>query len=69
MPRPKSLPKTSTPPATKRPDADKLARGVLDELTGRVIVDDSQVTNLWITKRIANIGESTGVWIEVIKDV
>lgn len=65
MPRPKALSKRATPAATKRPDIDKLARGVLDELTGRVFVDDSQVTVLRATKSIAGVGESSGVWIDV----
>jgi crossover junction endodeoxyribonuclease RusA len=69
MPRPVSTPKRVTPAAVKRPDVDKLARAVLDELTGRVFVDDSQVVTLWATKRLANIGEQPGVWVEVMPDV
>lgn len=64
MPRPKSTPKYSTPPATKRTgDVDKLARAVLDALTSVAYVDDSQVVNLQATKRIANIDEPCGVHI------
>ncbi|UCZ89050.1 RusA family crossover junction endodeoxyribonuclease [Gordonia sp. WA4-43] len=63
MPRPKSAPKRSTPPAVKRPDIDKLARAVLDALTDVWLADDSQVVSLHATKRIAEIGEAAGVRI------
>lgn len=66
MPRPVSLPKRlPTPPAIKRPDVDKLARGCLDAITGAAIVDDSQAIDLRATKRIAEIGERPGVVIEI----
>lgn len=61
MPRPKNAPKKSTPAAVKRPDLDKLARAVLDAITGVVVVDDSQIVHLVATKRIAEIGEQSGV--------
>ena len=61
MPRPKSAPKRSTPPAIKRPDVDKLARAVLDAITGVVVADDSQIVELVASKRIAEIGEASGV--------
>lgn len=63
MPRPASTPKRSTPPAIKRPDIDKLARGILDAITGIVFADDSRVTDLHATKRLAEIGETPGVHI------
>lgn len=66
MPRPKSLPKTKpTPPHTKRPDVDKLARAVLDALTNVVWLDDSQIVDLHPTKRYAEIGETPGasIWV------
>lgn len=63
MPRPKSAPKRSTPPAIKRPDVDKLARAVLDAITGVVVADDSQVVELVASKRIAEIGEASGVFL------
>lgn len=63
MPRPKSAPKRSTPPAIKRPDVDKLARAILDAVTGVVVADDSQIVRLVATKRIAEIGETPGVHI------
>lgn len=66
MPRPKSAPKSRTPDAVKRPDIDKLARAVLDALTGVVLADDSQVVRLTVVKRIAEIAEATGVQIELV---
>lgn len=65
MPRPASCPKRSTPAATKRPDLDKLARAVLDALTGLVWRDDSLITDLHPIKRLAEIGEQTGAHITV----
>jgi crossover junction endodeoxyribonuclease RusA len=66
MPRPKNTPKTrSTPPATKRPDIDKLARAVLDAITAICYHDDSQVTHLNNTKRIAEPDEPAGVTITI----
>jgi Holliday junction resolvase RusA-like endonuclease len=47
--RPASLPKRCTWPV-KKPDSDKLCRGVLDALTGVVFVDDSQVVQLIAAK-------------------
>lgn len=51
MPRPKRHPKTKTTYPTGRPDADKLARAILDSLTGIVFADDAQVTDLRVVKR------------------
>ena len=66
MPRPASAPKKATPAATKRPDVDKLARAVLDALSSAgVWADDSQVTRLVASKRIAQIGERPGCWVHV----
>lgn len=66
MPRPKRLAKRADPPAVSRPDVDKLARAVLDELQlGGVLRDDSQVTSLHASKRVAGVGESAGVAMEV----
>jgi crossover junction endodeoxyribonuclease RusA len=61
LPRPKSTPKRTTPPAVRRPDCDKLARAVGDALTHTVYLDDSQIVELHLTKRLAEIGETTGV--------
>lgn len=66
MPRPASAPKRSTPPAVKRPDIDKLARAVLDAISSAgVWCDDSQVTHLVVSKRIAFAGERSGchIWV------
>ena len=66
MPRPSSVPKKSTPPATKRPDIDKLARAVCDAITSaHVWRDDSQVIYLTASKKIAAIGETPGCMIIV----
>ncbi|OBA58655.1 hypothetical protein A5777_05945 [Gordonia sp. 852002-10350_SCH5691597] len=66
LPRPKSTPKRKpTPPATKRPDIDKLARAILDALTGVWFTDDSTVIDLRATKRIAEPDETTGVLITI----
>ena len=63
--RPKSTPKTKpTPPAIKKNgDIDKLARSTLDGLTGYAYGDDSQVTKLIVTKRIAELDEPMGCMI------
>jgi crossover junction endodeoxyribonuclease RusA len=64
--RPKSCPKRSTPPAIKRNgDIDKLARSILDSITGVIVLDDAQVVELHAGKRIAEIGETAGVQIRV----
>lgn len=65
MPRPKSAPKRTTPPAIKRPDIDKISRAILDAITGVLIADDSQVIDLHATKRIAELNENHGVHIEL----
>lgn len=66
MPRPKSTPKRSTPPAVKRPDLDKLIRGVLDAIgSASVWGDDSQVVELHATKRIAEPAEASGCLLHI----
>lgn len=66
MPRPASTPKTrATPLAVKKPDADKLLRAIMDALTGTVYHDDSQVVELHVRKRLAEIGEPPGATIDV----
>ena len=60
MPRPQRA-KPGTP-ATKRPDLDKLVRAVLDALVmGAAMRDDSQVTRIIATKRLAEPGEQPRV--------
>ncbi|WP_307864186.1 RusA family crossover junction endodeoxyribonuclease [Mycolicibacterium fortuitum] len=66
LPRPKSAPKSKTPPATKRPDLDKLERACLDALTDVVFADDSQVISLLGHKVIAELGQAPGVTIRVV---
>jgi crossover junction endodeoxyribonuclease RusA len=50
---------------TTRPDVDKLARAVLDALTGVVFTDDSQVVELVAIKRYATAEHGPGVHITV----
>ena len=64
MPRPVSTP-MRTPPAIKRPDLDKLARGILDAMTHVCFDDDSAVVDLHLHKRIALVAETPGVVIEL----
>ena len=47
----------------KRPDIDKLARAVLDALTGVAYEDDEQVVKLTASKEYA---ETEGAWIKII---
>lgn len=48
--RPKSLPKKNGNHLTKKPDLDKLARALLDCLSGVLIEDDAQVSDLHVSK-------------------
>ena len=48
-----------------KPDSDKLARSVLDALTGVLYEDDSQVVRLLVTKGYADPGIGPGVEISV----
>lgn len=63
LPRPKSLPKTRHSWPTRKPDIDKLARSVLDALTGVAWGDDAQVTTLHCQKRYCQPSEQPGVWV------
>lgn len=66
MKRPLSTPKTKpTPPATKKPDLDKLLRAIGDALKGTVYAEDSLIVEIWGSKRIAEEGEQPGVEINV----
>ena len=65
MPRPKAMPKKANLTMIQKPDADKLARAVLDGLTGVCFDDDSQVTRLLVVKRRAGTAEEPGVMIHV----
>jgi crossover junction endodeoxyribonuclease RusA len=68
LPRPASTPKKTTPPAIKRPDADKLTRAVFDALTGVCWRDDSQIIDFHTSKRLAELDELPGVQIEIVGD-
>jgi Holliday junction resolvase RusA-like endonuclease len=61
LPRPKSLPKRVLYPV-KKPDAKNLAWGVEDALRGLLYADDSQIVDLYATKRY---GPAPGVTIEL----
>lgn len=72
LPRPKSAPKRTTPPASKRPDVDKLARAVLDAVTDVIIRDDAQVVDLRARKRVAELDGSmarAGVYVTVSEEI
>lgn len=56
LPRPKAL--RGDRAHVSRPDADKLLRGIGDAITGILIVDDSQVTQIKGSKVYAAAGES-----------
>ena len=63
LPRPIRL--KGSVPHLKRPDIDKLARAVLDGITGIVLADDSLVTELLARKRHAEPDETPGVHIRI----
>jgi crossover junction endodeoxyribonuclease RusA len=63
MSKPKSAPRWRWLPHA-RPDLDKLARAVLDGITGTLLTDDGRVVALLAFKRFA-IGEPPGVVVEV----
>lgn len=65
MHRPAATPKRSTPPAVKRPDIDKMIRAVFDALTHVIWLDDSQAVEVHASKRLAEVGETPGVLVEV----
>ena len=64
LPRPKTLKKSIVYPA-KRPDIDKLARAVLDALTGIAWHDDAQVTYLCAMKVYASDKAPPGAQIDI----
>jgi len=63
MTRPKSAPKRRRVWPAKRPDLDKLLRGVLDPLTGILFVDDAQIVSLVASKDYVADGEQPGVTV------
>jgi Holliday junction resolvase RusA-like endonuclease len=64
LPRPRSLPRRVTQPDAK-PDVDKLARALLDAITGVVIRDDAQVIDLQLRKLYDD--EQPGVFVNVLE--
>lgn len=68
MPRPKYHGKkrgSTTEPHLGRPDADNLAKAVLDALTGLLWVDDQQVFCLSVVKLFVERSRSPGVVVDV----
>jgi crossover junction endodeoxyribonuclease RusA len=63
--RPKSLGKKVGVPHVTKPDIDKLTRAIGDALTGILYADDSQITELKVTKAYAAVGEAPHVVIVV----
>ena len=53
--RPKSVSEKKRPHMTVRPDVDKLARAVLDAMTGVVLSDDALVVKLEVEKRYDSV--------------
>jgi crossover junction endodeoxyribonuclease RusA len=62
--RPSSIPRSKRPYPIVPPDADKLARGCLDPMTGLIYDDDSQVIRLLVWKTYADTREP-GAFIRV----
>lgn len=62
--KPKSTPKRVTEP-TKKPDADKLLRAVLDALTGVAYEDDAQVVRVVAWKQYGS-PERTEIKVEAL---
>lgn len=62
--RPKSRPKKHHWP-DRKPDADKLARSLLDAISGVVIRDDNQVCVLVVKKTYAGTEEQPGVDVTI----
>jgi len=58
LPRPKLLSRSRESAHVKAPDVDKLARCAIDALSAVLIRDDSQITDLHVTKAYAALGDS-----------
>lgn len=63
LPRPKAL--RGDRSHVTRPDCDKLLRSIGDSITGVIIRDDAQVTEITGTKAYARVGESPRAVITV----
>lgn len=65
LPKPKSYPK-SVVHHVKRPDLDNLVKAIFDSLQKhRVIEEDSHVTQLWTSKRYADLEHPAGTRIQL----
>jgi crossover junction endodeoxyribonuclease RusA len=64
LPRPKSAPKSRRFP-DRAPDLDKLARLLLDAITGTLIEDDARVVYLQAIKQYVADGERPGAVVEL----
>ncbi len=62
LPRPASTPKKVTRPA-KKPDLDKLARAILDALSGIIYTDDARIVRIVAEKCFA---DDAGPHVEII---
>jgi crossover junction endodeoxyribonuclease RusA len=65
LPRPEKVPKARRGRPAAKPDMDKLARAVLDALTGVVFTDDAQVCELAARKMYREPSRGPGVVVEV----
>ncbi len=64
--RPKSAPKTKPMSAAKKPDLDKLIRAVLDAVSSAGLWnDDCQVVGSPAYKRVAALGETPGLHLQI----
>lgn len=68
LPRPQSEPKTRRTWPVRKPDLDKLCRGVLDCLSGVLIADDARVIELWLRKDFAAASADPRPRVEVLVD-
>lgn len=57
--------RSAGPVGARSGDVDKLARAVLDALTGVIYLDDAQVARLVVDKRWADPGRGPGVTITI----
>lgn len=65
MPRPKKLRNGPRVPFKRKPDSDNFAKSVLDALSKRIYVDDSQVCRLIVEKWYAAFEEKPHVEVEI----
>jgi len=70
MLRPPSVSAKKRPDMTVKPDIDKLARALLDSLTGIAYRDDSQVVKLTVDKRYCDtsLNQQPGVAVTVLAE-